>query len=79
MYVMIRESVCKCPVQPLIKKIQEQRKKQGRRLLPVQEVRAVKQEQATQLEEYINEKYDYLDIEIIYGGQPLYYYIISIE
>ena len=39
----------------------------------------IKEEQATQLEEYINEKYDYLDIEIIYGGQPLYYYIISIE
>ncbi len=29
--------------------------------------------------ERLEEKYDDLDIEVIYGGQPLYYYFISIE
>lgn len=39
----------------------------------------VDEEMAEELQNYLNEKYDYLDIEIIFGGQPLYYYIISVE
>ena len=39
----------------------------------------IEEKQALKLKEYISEKYDYLDIEIIYGGQPLYYYVISVE
>ena len=36
-------------------------------------------EEAESLEEIISEKYDDLDVELIYGGQPLYYYIVSLE
>ncbi|NLY20037.1 MAG: DAK2 domain-containing protein [Tissierellia bacterium] len=36
-------------------------------------------EDAEKLEEIISEKYDDLDVELIYGGQPLYYYIVSLE
>ena len=39
----------------------------------------IKEEEAKKIENYVSEKYDYLDFELIYGGQPLYYYIISIE
>lgn len=28
---------------------------------------------------YIEEEYDFVDVEIHYGGQPLYYYILSVE
>ncbi|WP_072723974.1 DAK2 domain-containing protein [Tepidibacter thalassicus] len=34
---------------------------------------------AEEIRDIIEEKYDYLDVEIYYGGQPLYYYIISVE
>ena len=27
----------------------------------------------------VEEKYSYLDVELEYGGQPVYYYIISVE
>ena len=39
----------------------------------------VTEEQAAELEEEINKKYPKLDCMIHNGGQPLYYYIISIE
>ena len=39
----------------------------------------VTEEQATELEAEINEKYPKLDCMVHSGGQPLYYYIISIE
>jgi dihydroxyacetone kinase-like predicted kinase len=39
----------------------------------------VTEEQATELESEINEKYPKLDCMVHNGGQPLYYYIISIE
>ncbi len=39
----------------------------------------VTEEQAAELEEEINEKYPKLDCMVHNGGQPLYYYIISIE
>ncbi len=39
----------------------------------------VDEEMSKNLLEKLEEKYDNMDIEVIYGGQPLYYYIISIE
>ncbi|MDO5714252.1 MAG: DAK2 domain-containing protein [Tissierellia bacterium] len=36
-------------------------------------------EEVNALQEALEEKYDDLDIEIIYGGDPLYYYIVSLE
>lgn len=39
----------------------------------------ITEDKAQSIEQYIQENYDYLDIEIIDGGQPLYYYIISVE
>ena len=36
-------------------------------------------EYAEELAEELEEKYNDIDIEIIYGGQPLYYYIFSLE
>ncbi len=38
-----------------------------------------KEEQANELESYISDKYPDCDIEVHYGGQPIYYYIISAE
>lgn len=37
------------------------------------------EEDASEIEEYISEKYPNCDVSINYGGQPLYYYIISVE
>ncbi len=39
----------------------------------------VDEDTANNLAEMLEEKYEDVDIEVIYGGQPLYYYIISIE
>ncbi|NLW23153.1 MAG: DAK2 domain-containing protein [Tissierellia bacterium] len=39
----------------------------------------VEEEQAVQLSEKIEEEFEDHDVEVIYGGQPLYYYIFSIE
>lgn len=37
------------------------------------------EDMAKELEEEISNKYDDIDVELIYGGQPLYYYIFSLE
>ncbi len=34
---------------------------------------------ASELEDYLIDKYDDIDIELIYGGQPLYYYLFALE
>jgi len=39
----------------------------------------VTEEQAQQLAEELEEVFDECDIEVSYGGQPLYYYILSVE
>lgn len=39
----------------------------------------VDKEDANELLEMLEEEYDEMDIELIYGGQPLYYYLISLE
>ncbi|XVE33957.1 DAK2 domain-containing protein [Wukongibacter baidiensis] len=39
----------------------------------------ITEEKATELSSQLEEKYPDLDIETYYGGQPLYYYIFSIE
>jgi hypothetical protein len=39
----------------------------------------IEEEYSNILAERLKEEFDDLDIEVIYGGQPLYYYIISIE
>ncbi|MBO5060318.1 MAG: DAK2 domain-containing protein [Clostridia bacterium] len=39
----------------------------------------VKQEDAERAAELIEEKYDEVEVSVKYGGQPLYYYIISVE
>lgn len=38
-----------------------------------------KEEDAEKLKEQLEEKYDELDVELYYGGQPLYYYLVSVE
>jgi dihydroxyacetone kinase-like predicted kinase len=38
-----------------------------------------KKEDASRLEEVLTEKYPDVDIEVHFGGQPIYYYIISVE
>ncbi|MCX7885019.1 MAG: DAK2 domain-containing protein, partial [Caloramator sp.] len=32
-----------------------------------------------EIQNYINEKFSHCDVSFNYGGQPLYYYIISVE
>lgn len=39
----------------------------------------VTEEQATKLTEQLEEKYSDCDIELQYGGQPIYYYVLSVE
>ena len=39
----------------------------------------VTEEDANNLRDELEEKFEDLDIELYYGGQPLYYYLISVE
>lgn len=39
----------------------------------------VKQEQAEELEKILSKNYEYLDVSLVYGGQPVYYYMIAVE
>lgn len=39
----------------------------------------ISEEEALRVENYISEKYPDCDVSVNYGGQPLYYYIISVE
>jgi dihydroxyacetone kinase-like predicted kinase len=39
----------------------------------------VKEEDAVKLQEAIMEKYPECDVELHYGGQPIYYYYIALE
>lgn len=39
----------------------------------------VKEEEANAIAEELSEKYNRCDVDIHYGGQPLYYYIVSLE
>ncbi len=37
------------------------------------------EETAQQLQKTLADKYDYLDVSLIYGGQPVYYYFLAVE
>ncbi len=39
----------------------------------------IDEETAGQLEAKLAQKYDYLDVSLIYGGQPVYYYFLAVE
>ena len=39
----------------------------------------VSEEEANELRDNLEEKFEDLDVELYYGGQPLYYYLISVE
>lgn len=39
----------------------------------------VEDDKAREIEERLEELYSDMDIEVLYGGQPIYYYIISVE
>ena len=39
----------------------------------------MKEEEAQALLKEVEQKYDQCDVTLLYGGQPVYYYIISIE
>lgn len=39
----------------------------------------ISEEDAKELVAYLEEKYQDIDVELLYGGQPLYYYIFSLE
>ena len=39
----------------------------------------VKEEDAKEFLEYVEETYEDCDVEFNYGGQPIYYYILSVE
>ncbi|MFA5525093.1 MAG: DAK2 domain-containing protein [Tissierellales bacterium] len=39
----------------------------------------ISEEDATELGIRVEEEFDDLDIEVVFGGQPLYYYLISVE
>ena len=39
----------------------------------------VKEKDAEKLAKLIEKKYKDVEVELVYGGQPLYYYLISVE
>ena len=39
----------------------------------------VKEKDAEKLAKLVEEKYEDIEVELVYGGQPLYYYLISVE
>lgn len=39
----------------------------------------VKEEDAKEFQEYVEDTYESCDVELNYGGQPIYYYILSVE
>ena len=39
----------------------------------------VAKEEAEKLQEMISEKFDFCDVDLQYGGQPIYYYFVSVE
>ena len=39
----------------------------------------VSEEEANALSDYLAEKYEDLDVDVRFGGQPIYYYILSVE
>jgi uncharacterized protein len=39
----------------------------------------VKEEEANEFKNILEEKYEDIDVELYYGGQPIYYYLISVE
>lgn len=39
----------------------------------------VSEEDANQLRDLLEEKFEDIDVELYYGGQPLYYYLVSVE
>ena len=39
----------------------------------------IKKKTAEALEKALAEKYEYLDVSLIYGGQPVYYYFVAVE
>ncbi len=39
----------------------------------------IKEEQAMELLNLLEEEFDYCDVELVFGGQPLYYFIFSVE
>ncbi|MDU7904543.1 MAG: DAK2 domain-containing protein, partial [Peptostreptococcaceae bacterium] len=39
----------------------------------------VTEEEANEFKSILEEKYEDIDIELYYGGQPIYYYLISVE
>ena len=38
-----------------------------------------KEDEAEALREKVEQKYPSCDVELQYGGQPIYYYIVSVE
>lgn len=39
----------------------------------------VNEEEAVELQDKIQKKYDFADVNVVYGGQPVYYYLLSVE
>ena len=61
------------------KKIMDRIMEQEPELVTIYYGEDVNESQAQELAEYVADGYDGVDVEVQYGGQPLYYYIISAE
>lgn len=61
------------------KKIMDRIMEQEPELVTIYYGEDVKESQAQELAKYVSDGYDGVDVEVQYGGQPLYYYIISAE
>jgi len=40
---------------------------------------SIEEDEANRLGERLQEEFEDIDVEVIFGGQPIYYYIFSVE
>lgn len=74
------EIVCSCKtLEDAMMTLVEKTDKEDAALLTLYYGEAISEEEANQMAEALGAKYEELDIEVYEGGQPLYYYLVSLE
>ncbi|MBR2496190.1 MAG: DAK2 domain-containing protein, partial [Clostridia bacterium] len=62
-------------VEALVKKI----KKDDHQMLTLYYGHDVKEEEANELRDTLQDRLEDIEVDVVFGGQPLYYYILSLE
>ncbi len=66
-------------VADVVEKLVEKIKNDDHEILTLYYGHDVEEKQAMSLAEELEERFDGLEVEVLFGGQPLYYYILSLE